>query len=149
MAAGLLVSITLAQADSMIDAALAAGQERGLKPLTVAVLDVGGHLVALKRQDGSGILRVEIAVGKAWGALGMGESSREIGERLASRQAFQGALAVAAQGRMIPVPGGVLACSQDGTVLGAVGISGDASEHDEACAMAGVRAAGLVPRPDL
>ena len=104
-----------------------------MDPLTVAVLDSGGHLLSFQREDGSGILRSDIAIGKAWGALGMGIPSRTIRDRLKDRPAFQNALAVASQGRFIPVPGGVLACNQEGDVLGAVGISGDTSEKDEYC----------------
>ena len=101
-------NVTLAQAGTIIDTALAAGREQDFMPLTVVVLDAGGHIVALKREDGSGILRVEIARGKAWGSLGMGVPSRLLGERLADRPAFQGALSVASEGRFVPVPGGVL-----------------------------------------
>ena len=140
--------LALAAAEQIIDGALAAGRKAGLAPLTVAVLDVGGHLVAFRRQDGSGILRPDIAIGKAWGALGMGISSRAISQRLGARPAFQGALAAASGGRFVPVPGGVLVLDQDGQVLGAVGISGDASNHDERCAILGVRAAGLTPDPE-
>jgi uncharacterized protein GlcG (DUF336 family) len=144
----LKTSLSLSQAETIIDGALAAGREAGLLPLTVAVLDVGGHLVAFRRQDGSGILRPDIAIGKAWRALGMGLSSRAIGQRLGERLAFQGALAAASGGRFVPVPGGVLVLDGDGEVVGAVGISGDASDKDEYCAVLGVRAAGLVPDPE-
>jgi uncharacterized protein GlcG (DUF336 family) len=119
-----------------------------MDPLTVAVLDSGGHLLSFQREDGSGILRSDIAIGKAWGALGMGIPSRTIRDRLKDRPAFQNALAVASQGRFIPVPGGVLACNQEGDVLGAVGISGDTSEKDEYCAIEGIKAAGLIPNPE-
>jgi uncharacterized protein GlcG (DUF336 family) len=114
----------------------------------VAVLDAGGTLVVLKRQDGSGVLRGDIAIGKAWGALGMGISSRTIRDRLKDRPAFQSALAAAAQGRFIPVPGGVLVRNAAGEVIGAVGISGDASDKDEYAAISAVRAAGLTPHPE-
>jgi uncharacterized protein GlcG (DUF336 family) len=144
----LKTSLALAAAEQIIDGALVAGREAGLLPLTVAVLDVGGHLVAFRRQDGSGILRPDIAIGKAWGALGMGISSRTIRQRLGDRPAFQGALAAASGGRFVPVPGGVLVLDQVGQVLGAVGISGDASDQDEYCAILGVRAAGLLPDPE-
>jgi uncharacterized protein GlcG (DUF336 family) len=144
----LKTSLALDSAEQIIDGALAAGREAGLLPLTVAVLDLGGHLVAFRRQNGSGILRPDIAIGKAWGALGMGISSRTICQRLGDRPAFQGALAAASGGRFVPVPGGVLVLDQDGQVLGAVGISGDASDKDEYCAILGVRAAGLTPDPE-
>ena len=117
-------------------------------PLTVAVLDVGGHLVVLKRQDGSGNLRADVAIGKAWGALGMGISSRTIRDRLKERPAFQGALAAASDGRFIPVPGGVLALNVQGEVVGAVGIRVDASDKDEYAAISGVHKAGLKSQPE-
>src|SRR6185436_18940679 len=143
----LQTSMPLAVAEKIADGALKAGADAGLLPLTVAVLDVGGHLVVLKRQDGSGNLRADIAIGKAAGALGMGISSRTIRDRLKDRPAFQGAIAAASDGRFIPVPGGVLVMNDKGDVVGAVGISGDASDKDEYAAIAGVRAAGLQSDP--
>jgi glc operon protein GlcG len=144
----LATPLSLAQASTIVDAALAAGRTADLQPLTVAVLDAGGHLIALKREDGSGILRPQIAIGKAWGALGMGVSSRTLGRRLAERTAFQAALHAASQGRFVAAPGGVLVRgSAGGEIIGAVGVSGDASDKDEYAAIAGVRAAGLEPDP--
>ena len=137
------MSVTLAQASTIVDAALKKGRETNCAPLTVAVLDAGGHLVAFKREDRSGILRFDIAYGKAWGALGMGFGSRALAERSVNSPIFFGALATASGGRLIPVPGGVLIKSADGSVLGAVGISGDTSDKDEVCAVAGIEAAGL------
>jgi uncharacterized protein GlcG (DUF336 family) len=139
--------LTLDQAARIVDAALAAGRAEGFMPLTVAVLDAGGHLVALKREDGSGILRVEIATGKAWGALGMGISSRAIRDRLINRPHFMAALGSASGGRFIPVPGGVLMRDGERHIVGAVGISGDTSEKDEYAAITGIAAAGLTPDP--
>jgi len=138
-----MTSLTLAQASTIVDIALKHGREIKCAPLTVAVLDAGGHLVAFKREDRSGILRYDIAVGKAWGALGMGFGSRELAERAAKVPIFFNALAVASQGRLIPVPGGVLVKDAAGDVLGAVGISGDTSDRDEVCAVSGIEAAGL------
>jgi uncharacterized protein GlcG (DUF336 family) len=143
----LATPLSLAQASTIVDAALAAGRAADFEPLTVAVLDAGGHPLALKREDGSGILRPEIAIGKAWGALGMGVSSRTLGRRLAERTAFQNALAAASDGRFVAVPGGVLVRGAGGQVIGAVGISGDTSDKDEYAAIMGVRAAGLEPDP--
>ena len=137
------MSVTLAQASTIVDTALKKGRETNCAPLTVAVLDAGGHLVAFKREDKSGILRYDIAYGKAWGALGMGFGSRELSERAGKNPVFFGALAVIAQGRFVPVPGGVLIKDAAGAVLGAVGISGDTSDKDEVCAVAGIEAAGL------
>src|SRR5262245_25891457 len=144
----LQTSMPLKTAETIADEAFKAAAEAKLLPLTVAVLDVGGNLVVLKRQDGSGNLRADVAVGKAWGALGMGMSSRTIRDRLKERPAFQGALAAASDGRFIPVPGGVLALNAQGEVVGAVGISGDASDKDEYAAITGVHKAGLKSHPE-
>ncbi|WP_372618723.1 GlcG/HbpS family heme-binding protein [Falsiroseomonas sp.] len=144
----LAVDLPLAAAEAICDATLKAGRDAGLLPLTVVVLDAGGHIVCSKREDGSGILRFEIARGKAHGALGMGIGSRIIRDRLKERPAFQSAIAAASDGKFIPVPGGVLVCRADGAVIGAVGVSGDASDKDEYAAIAGVRAAGMVPHPE-
>lgn len=137
--------LTLAQASIIVDRALDRGRALGLQPLTVVVLDGGGQLKALKREDGSSLLRPEIAGGKAWGALAMGFGSRELARRAAQNPAFVGAVIAASGGRMIPVPGGVLIRDAAGAILGAVGISGDNSENDEICAVDGIRATGLVP----
>ena len=136
-------ALTLAQASTIIDAALKKGREMKLAPLTVVVLDSGGHPVALQREDRSGIMRVDIATGKAWGGLGMGFGSRELFDRSSKQPMFITALAALSQGRMVPVPGGVLIRGGDGEVAGAVGISGDTSDNDETCAIAGIEAAGL------
>ncbi|MGH7052801.1 MAG: GlcG/HbpS family heme-binding protein [Stellaceae bacterium] len=133
--------LTLAQASAIIDRALEKGRELGFKPLTVAVLDAGGQMKALKREDGSSLLRPEIAGGKAWGALGMGFGGREFARRAARNPAFIQALIAASGGRIVPVPGGVLIRGSSG----AIGISGDTSDNDETCAVFGIRAAGLVP----
>ena len=137
------MSVTLAQASTIADTALKKGREMNCAPLTVAVLDAGGHLVAFKREDRSGILRFDIAFGKAWGALGMGFGSRELADRAGKNPLFFGVLATVSQGRLVPVPGGVLIKDAAGAVVGAVGISGDTSDKDEVCAVAGIEAAGL------
>jgi uncharacterized protein GlcG (DUF336 family) len=142
-----MTSITLKQAEEIIDGAIAEGRKHNFMPLTVAVLDAGGCLVSLKREDGSGILRPDIAIGKAWGALGMGVPSRVLRDRLADRPAFQSALSAASGGRFIAVPGGVLLRDQNEVIIGAVGISGDTSDKDELCAIVGARAAGVTPLP--
>ena len=111
----------------------------------MAVLDAGGHLTALKREDGSSLLRPEIAGGKAWGALGMGFGGREFARRATGNPAFIQALSVASGGRIVPVPGGVLIRDEAGQIIGAVGISGDTSDNDETCAAYGIKCAGLVP----
>jgi uncharacterized protein GlcG (DUF336 family) len=137
----------LAQADTITTTALEAGREQGFMPLTVVVLDAGGHLVAAKREDGSGIMRFEIAFGKAWGALGMGVPTRLLRDRLADRPTFQAALSVVSSGRFVPVPGGILVRNEEGAIIGAVGVSGDTSDRDEYSAVLGVRAASLVADP--
>lgn len=138
-------SITLAQASTIVDVTLARGSDLGLAPLTVAVLDPGGHLVALKRSDGSSIFRADIAMAKAWGVLAMGWPAHELVRRADRMPQFFGALGVLAGGRMVPVAGGVPIRDDADALVGSVGVSGDSSENDEFCAVAGVRAAGLVP----
>jgi uncharacterized protein GlcG (DUF336 family) len=139
--------LTLAQASTIVDIALATARDLELVPMTVAVLDAGGHLVAFKREDRSGILRYDIAYGKAWGALGMGFGSRTLYERAANTPQFFNALYAASGGRVVTNPGGVLIRDSEGEIVGAVGISGDTSDKDEACAIAGIEAAGLFADP--
>ncbi|MBC8339892.1 MAG: heme-binding protein [Rhodospirillales bacterium] len=138
-----MTKLTLDQAAKIIEAAFAKGRDIGCHPLSVAVLDAGGHPVAFMRQDDSGILRPEIASGKAYGALGFGLGSRELKEK---NPQFLAAVAAASGGRMVPAPGGVLIL-EDGEIIGAVGISGDNSGNDEACAIAGIEAVGLTAEP--
>ncbi len=140
-------SLTLAQASIILDTALNTGREQKFQPLSVAVLDAGGHLVAFKREDKSGILRFDIAFGKAWGALGMGFGSRTLFERAEKTPMFFTALTAASGGRVVTNPGGVLIRDAGGDIIGAVGISGDTSDNDEICAMAGIKAAGLTADP--
>jgi uncharacterized protein GlcG (DUF336 family) len=139
----------LSDADIIIDTALAEGRARSLEPLAVAVLDAGGHLVAYKREDGAGIVRFDIAYGKAWGSLGMGFGTRELTERAAKNPAFITVLASVSAGRMVPSPGGVLILDGEGQVIGAVGISGDLGDNDELCAIAGIEKVGLRAAPKL
>ncbi|MXN64989.1 heme-binding protein [Stappia sp. GBMRC 2046] len=135
--------LTLSMAEKVIAAAFAKGAELKLKPLTVAVLDAGGHLVALSRQDGSSIMRPQIASGKAYGALAVGTGTRWLNANAETRPHFVQALNGASGGAIVPVPGGVLIREGDGgEVLGAVGISGDTSDNDEAAAVAGIEAIG-------
>jgi uncharacterized protein GlcG (DUF336 family) len=140
-----MANVTLAQATTIVDTALAEGHARSFKPLTVAVLDAGGYLVALKREDNSSLLRPQIATAKAWGCLGMGFGGRELARRGEKAPAFFGVLSELAEGRMVPVPGGVLIRDGRGEIIGSVGISGDTSVNDEICAVAGIKAAGLAP----
>jgi uncharacterized protein GlcG (DUF336 family) len=138
-----MLGLTLDQASTIVDMALKKGRETKCAPLTVAVLDAGGHLVAFKREDRSGIMRFDIAFGKAWGALGMGFPSRTLGERAEKHPVFFQAIAAVSQGRFVPAAGGVLIRDDGGDIIGAVGISGDNSDKDEVCAVAGIAAAGL------
>lgn len=140
-------SLPLERANAIITQALALGRTAKLLPLTVVVLDAGGKMVAMQCEDGSGLIRFEVAFGKAYGALGMGISSRLIRDRLKERPTFQSALATASEGRLIPVPGGVLVEDAHGVTLGAVGISGDTSDKDEYCAIEAIKAAGYAPEP--
>jgi uncharacterized protein GlcG (DUF336 family) len=139
--------LSLAQASAIVDVALKKARESNFAPLSVAVLDAGGHLVAFKREDKSGILRFDIAFGKAWGALGMGFGSRTLFERAEKTPMFFTTLAAASGGRVVTNPGGVLIRNDAGDIVGAVGISGDTSDNDEICAIAGIEAAGLKADP--
>src|SRR6266568_2950699 len=139
--------VTLAQASTIVDVALKKGRDTNCAPLTVAVLDAGGHLIAFKREDKSGLLRFDIAFGKAWGALGMGFGSRTLAARAAKTPQFFTMLAAASGGRIVTNPGGVLIRDASGNLLGACGISGDTSDKDEICAVAGIEAAGLKAEP--
>ena len=144
-----MATLKLAQATAIIDAALAKGREQQFAPLTVAVLDAGGHLVAFQREDGSGIVRYDIAYGKAWGSLGMGFGTRELTARASKIPTFVTALSAISQGRMVPSPGGVLIVNAEQEVVGAVGISGDIGDNDEICAIAGIEAVGFTAVPGL
>jgi uncharacterized protein GlcG (DUF336 family) len=141
------MSLTLSQASTIVDVALKKARENNLAPLTVAVLDAGGHLVALKRDEKNGLLRYDIAFGKAWGALGMGFGSRTLASRAAKTPQFFTMLAAASGGRMVTNPGGVLIKDGTGAIVGACGISGDTSDKDEMCGIAGIEAAGLKADP--
>lgn len=141
-----MTSITLAQANTIIAAALARGAELALKPLSVAVLCPGGHLIAFQRQDGASSMRLQIACGKAGGALGLGLSSRKIADMAAERPSFIASLGPISQHGVIPAAGGVIVVDDAGRIIGAVGITGDTSDADEACAFAGIAAAGLKPQ---
>lgn len=139
--------LNLAQASTIVDVALKKARDSNFAPLSVAVLDAGGHLVAFKREDKSGILRFDIAFGKAWGGLGMGFGSRTLFERAEKTPMFFTTLALASGGRVVTNPGGVLIRNEVGDIVGAIGISGDTSDNDELCAIAGIEAAGLKADP--
>ena len=139
------MKLTLDKANVIADQTLAKAREAKYRPMCVAVLDDGGHLKVLKREDKASILRPQIAMGKAWGAIGMGESSRSIGERLKERPAFLGALSTMSHGKVVPVAGGVLIMDGD-EIVGAVGVSGGTADEDESCAIEGIKAAGFAAK---
>ena len=139
--------VDLAIASTIIDTALQSARRRKLRPMTIAVLDGGGDLVAFKREDGNGIRRLDVVIGKAFGSLVMNRPSRVIGKIGEANPMFIQSLALAINGRLIPSPGGVLIKDKEGQIVGAVGSSGDEPDMDEACAIEGVRAAGFVPEP--
>ncbi|MGE0501038.1 MAG: heme-binding protein [Rhizobiaceae bacterium] len=136
--------LSLATATAIIAGTLARAAEMKLKPLGVVVLDAGGHPIAFQRQDGASFLRFEVASGKAYGALAVGSGSRALSKAAVDRPHFFTGLSGVSGGRIVPVPGGVLIRSSDGGVLGAVGVSGDTSDNDEACAVHAIEAAGLI-----
>lgn len=142
-----MTRLTLEQASRIVDATLAEAATLAAKPLAVVVLDAGGHPLALKRHEDASLYRADIAIAKAQGALGMGSGSRTLAERAAASPAFFSALSAVTAGRIVPAPGGVLIRDAEGTILGAVGISGDTSDMDERCAIAGVTAVALIPDP--
>ncbi len=129
---------------SIAGAVLAKSKELGLKPIAVAVLDERGCLRAFAAQDGTSLLRGEVAQGKAYGALALGMGSRAIFKRAQEQAFFIDAVNTLAQGKIIPVPGGVLMRDSAGVLLGAVGVSGDTSDNDEICVLAGITAVGLI-----
>ena len=137
-----MADLTLDVARKILDVALAKRIEKKLKPLVVTVLDARGCVKISAAQDGTSLLRAEIAHGKAYGALALGVGSRALFQRAQEQAYFIGAVNTLAQGRMVPVPGGVL-IQDGGVLLGAVGVSGDTSDNDEVCAIAGIEAAGL------
>ena len=139
--------ISLAAANTMIATALEKGAELELKPLSVIVLDAGGHVIAFQRQDGASNLRFKIAHGKAYGAISMGIGSRALFQRAQEQAFFVSAVNALADGALVPVPGGVLVKTQDGALVGAVGITGDTSENDEACAIVAIEQLGFVAVP--
>lgn len=136
------VQLPLSSARGIIHHALADARERDLKPMTVVVLDAGGQPIAMEREDGAGIARFDVARGKAWAALGVGTGSGAFGAANSDRPAFLAAVATATEGRAVAVAGGVLVLDESDRIIGAVGVSGDASDADEAVAIAGIAAAG-------
>ena len=140
--------LTLAQASKIVDEALSVARQAKMQPMTVVVLDAGGHVVCCKKEDQSGIMRFEVAFGKAWGSLGMGRPSRMFEQMAAQRPHFVNSLASASQGRLVPVGGGVLILNSEKRVIGAVGVTGDTSDNDELCAIRAIRSVGLMSNPE-
>ncbi|ROM46229.1 GlcG protein [Pseudomonas poae] len=131
-------------ATQLASQALTAGRTISAAPLTIAVLDSGGHLITLQREDGASLLRPQISIGKAWGAIALGKGSRLLALDAQQRPAFIAALNSLGQGSVVPAPGGVLIRNQEGVVLGAIGISGDTSDIDEQCAITAIEGVGLM-----
>lgn len=141
-----MTELTLNIARKILDAALAKAAEKKLKPLVISILDARGCVKLTAAQDGTSLLRFEVAHGKAYGALAMGMGSRALYQRAQEQAYFIDAVNTLAQGRLVPVPGGVL-IQDGGILLGAIGVSGDTSDNDEACAIAGIEAASLKANP--
>ena len=140
-----MTDLTLAKSLKIITAALAKGRDLGLKPLAVVVLDAGGHVKAVQRQDGASMMRFEIASGKAYGALALGVGSRWLNAQAETRPHFLEGLSAVSGGKIVAIPGGVLIRDRKGAIIGAVGITGDTSDNDEIAAIAGIEAAGFTP----
>jgi uncharacterized protein GlcG (DUF336 family) len=134
--------VLLSEAKTIIAAAFEKAAELNLKPMAVVVLGVGGNLKACECQDGTSLMRAKIAHGKAFGAISMGLGSRALFERAKQEPFFINAMNTLADGALVPVPGGVLVRDNSGTLVGAVGITGDSSDNDEICAISGIEAAG-------
>lgn len=139
-----MLSLTLAQANQIITAALATSKASGYKPMGIVVLDEAGNLKAFAREDGASMFRFEVAQAKAWGTVGMGISSRVLGQRAKDNPNFFVSLSATAGGKFLPQTGAVLIKDAVGNVLGAVGASGGTGDEDEAICIAGVVASGLI-----
>lgn len=144
-----MTDLSLAAARQILDTAQSHGRQAGLKPLAIAVLDARGALKAFLAEDGTSLKRAEVAQGKAFGALALGLGSRSIHKRAREQDYFIAAVSHVVGGALVPVPGGVLIRDAAGAVIGAVGISGDTSDNDEAAAIAGIQAAGLAADPGV
>jgi uncharacterized protein GlcG (DUF336 family) len=140
--------LDLETARTIVAGARAHAKEAGFKPMTVVVLDAGGHVVAVEREDGSSMKRFEVGFGKAHGALSLGMGTRSLMGRAEQQPYFIAAVTAAVGGALVPVPGGVLVRDGGGALLGAVGVTGDTSDNDEAAAVAGIEGAGLTAQVD-
>ena len=137
-------TLTLETANIIINTATNKARKLNMAPITVEVLDAAGHLKAMQREDGATMIREQIATAKAWGAVSMGISSRSLASVAEERPIFMNALLNMAEGKIMPMPGGVLIRDTKNNLIGAVGISGDISDHDERCAIAGIEAVGFI-----
>jgi len=135
--------LTLKQANTIIEKGFAKGREMKCKPLAIVVLDDAGNIVSAQREDGASMFRMEVAKGKAWGAVAMGASSRALGKRAKDNPNFFLSLAATAGGKFLPQTGAALIKDKDGTIIGAAGGSGGTGDEDEACCVTGIEAAGL------
>ena len=138
-----MARLTLAQANRIVEVAFTTARATNIKPLAVAVLDDAGHVKSLQREDNASMFRNDVALGKAWAAVGMGASSRTLLARAKENPQFFGALAATAQGKFLPQTGAVLIKDAAGNILGAAGASGGTGDEDEAVCIAGIEAAGL------
>jgi len=139
-----IVTLTLDEADQIATQAILAGRKHEFQAIAVAVLDVRGCLKVFKADEGTSLLRGEIAIAKAAGALGLGVGGRNLAKRAEQSPTFFQSLNAVSYGRMVPVRGSVLIRKKTGELVGAIGISGDTAENDEVCAIAGIEATGLV-----
>jgi uncharacterized protein GlcG (DUF336 family) len=140
-----MIGLTLEQANRIAAAAIAAARDLNIPPVTVVVLDASGHLKTMQREDGASMFRFDVALGKAWGAIGMGAASRVLAERAKENPNFFVALAATAGGRFLPQPGAVLVRNAEGVIIAAVGASGGTGDEDEAICAQGIRDAGFTP----
>eukprot|EP00009_Paramoeba_aestuarina_P007708 CAMPEP_0201507826 /NCGR_PEP_ID=MMETSP0161_2-20130828/1372_1 /ASSEMBLY_ACC=CAM_ASM_000251 /TAXON_ID=180227 /ORGANISM="Neoparamoeba aestuarina, Strain SoJaBio B1-5/56/2" /LENGTH=145 /DNA_ID=CAMNT_0047902297 /DNA_START=23 /DNA_END=456 /DNA_ORIENTATION=- len=144
-----MTDITLAQAREIVRGSIAAAREMGLPPLTVVVLDRSGNPVAMEREDGATMFRLDVATGKAWGAVGFSCSSRTLAKRAKGNPNFFLTLSATGKGKFLPQPGAVVIRDDRGQILGAVGASGATGDEDEAACASGVKRAGLNPGVDI
>ncbi len=140
--------LTLNQANAIIEASFVEAKKISLQPLSIVILDAGGHLIAFQRQDNASILRFDIAFAKAYGALGMGIGSRGLALKAKEIPELLNGAINASYGRLIPAPGGVLILNTDNKIIGAAGVSGDTSDNDEHSVIAGIVSVGLKPKVD-
>ncbi|MEO1399092.1 MAG: heme-binding protein [Pseudomonadota bacterium] len=132
-------------AEKILAASRAKAREMGLKPLAITVLDARGALRTMIAEDGASLHRADVAIGKAYGAISMGVSSRALGERAEKQAYFVAAASHICGGKLVPVAGGVLIHDDNAQIIGAVGISGDSSDNDEIAACHGISSVGLTP----